>query len=91
MADTALSPYIGHISQTPEVPYCYYKLVTNVISAEKINVLSYPWKTVYTTAVTQSAFRARTTQFMISDARTAESITTFRRHLKPHLFKEYLG
>ncbi|XP_064880117.1 uncharacterized protein LOC135573865 [Oncorhynchus nerka] len=25
------------------------------------------------------------------DARTAESITTFRRHLEPHLFKEYLG
>ncbi|XP_064790569.1 uncharacterized protein LOC135512452 isoform X1 [Oncorhynchus masou masou] len=25
------------------------------------------------------------------DARTAESTTTFRRHLKPHLFKEYLG
>uniref|UniRef100_A0A674EDB2 Reverse transcriptase domain-containing protein n=1 Tax=Salmo trutta TaxID=8032 RepID=A0A674EDB2_SALTR len=25
------------------------------------------------------------------DARTAESITSFRRHLKPHLFKEYLG
>nr|XP_029501537.1 uncharacterized protein LOC115117211 [Oncorhynchus nerka] len=25
------------------------------------------------------------------DARTAESITTFRRHLKPHLFKEYIG
>jgi hypothetical protein len=25
------------------------------------------------------------------DARTAESITTFRRHLKPHLFKEHLG
>ncbi|KAM9559809.1 uncharacterized protein ACWYII_015600 isoform 1-T1 [Salvelinus alpinus] len=25
------------------------------------------------------------------DARSAESITTFRRHLKPHLFKEYLG
>ncbi|XP_064877885.1 uncharacterized protein LOC135572926, partial [Oncorhynchus nerka] len=25
------------------------------------------------------------------DARTAESITTFRRHLKPHLFQEYLG
>jgi hypothetical protein len=25
------------------------------------------------------------------DGRTAESITTFRRHLKPHLFKEYLG
>uniref|UniRef100_A0A673YXI4 NF2, moesin-ezrin-radixin like (MERLIN) tumor suppressor n=1 Tax=Salmo trutta TaxID=8032 RepID=A0A673YXI4_SALTR len=25
------------------------------------------------------------------DARTAESITTFRRHLKHHLFREYLG
>ncbi|KAM9480584.1 uncharacterized protein ACWYII_007114 [Salvelinus alpinus] len=25
------------------------------------------------------------------DARSAESITTCRRHLKPHLFKEYLG
>ncbi|XP_045082914.1 uncharacterized protein LOC121587194 [Coregonus clupeaformis] len=25
------------------------------------------------------------------DARTAESLTTFRRHLKPHLFKEHLG
>ncbi|KAK6312625.1 hypothetical protein J4Q44_G00182890 [Coregonus suidteri] len=25
------------------------------------------------------------------DARTVESLTTFRRHLKPHLFKEYLG
>jgi hypothetical protein len=23
--------YISHISQTPEEPYCYYKLVTNVI------------------------------------------------------------
>ena len=31
--------YIGHISQTPEVPYCYYKLVTNVIRAVKINVV----------------------------------------------------
>ena len=27
----------------PEVPYCYYKLVTNVIRAFKIFVLSYPW------------------------------------------------
>ena len=26
----------------PEVPYCYNKLVTNVIRAVKINVLSYP-------------------------------------------------
>ena len=31
---------------TPKVPYCYYKLVTNVIRAVKINVLSYPWYTV---------------------------------------------
>ena len=31
---------------TPEVPYCYYKLVTNVIRAVKIHVLSYPWYTV---------------------------------------------
>ena len=34
--------YIGHKPQTPEVPYCYYKLFTNVIRAVKINVLSYP-------------------------------------------------
>jgi hypothetical protein len=32
--------YIGHIPQTPEVPYYYYKLVTNVIRAVKIHVLS---------------------------------------------------
>jgi hypothetical protein len=32
----------------PQVPYCYYKLVTNVIGTIKIHVLSYPW---YTTAV----------------------------------------
>jgi hypothetical protein len=44
------------------VPYCYYKLVTNVNRAVKWNVLSYPW---YTTALRQSAFRARTTQFII--------------------------
>ena len=30
----------------PEVPYCYYKLVTNVIRAVKINILSYLWYTV---------------------------------------------
>ena len=56
--------YISNISQTPEVPYCYYKLVTNVIRALKINVLSYPW---YTTPVSQSAFRARPTQLIITD------------------------
>ena len=45
--DTARSRvYFGHIPQTPEVPYCYYKLVTNVIRAVKIKVLSYPWYTV---------------------------------------------
>jgi hypothetical protein len=39
--------------------YCYYKLVSNVIRAVKIHVLSYPWYTVsYSTAVSQSAFRA---------------------------------
>ena len=38
-----LAVYIGHISQTPKVPYCYYKLVTNVIRAVKRNVSSYPW------------------------------------------------
>ena len=31
-----------HISN-PQVPCCYYKLVTNVIRAVKINVLSNPW------------------------------------------------
>jgi hypothetical protein len=30
---------------TSPVPYCYYKLVTNVIRAVKINVLSYLWYT----------------------------------------------
>ena len=38
--------YFGEIPQTPEVPYCYYKLATNVIRAVKINDLSYPWSTV---------------------------------------------
>ena len=42
----AVVQYIGHISQTPEVPDCYYKLITNVIRAVKINVLSSPWYTV---------------------------------------------
>jgi hypothetical protein len=42
------------------VSYCYYKLVTNIIGAVKINVLSCPWYTVwYTTAVSQSALRAQ--------------------------------
>ena len=58
--------YISHIPQTPEVPYCYYKLVTNVISAVKLNVLSNPWYTVCNTmAVSHIAFRAGTTQFII--------------------------
>jgi hypothetical protein len=36
--DTALPAYIAHIPQNPEVPYCYYKLVTKVIRAVKRNV-----------------------------------------------------
>ena len=60
--DVVYRPYITN----HEVPYCYYKLVINVIRAVKIIVLSYPWYTVwYTTAVSQSAFRARTFQFII--------------------------
>ena len=31
------------IPQTPGVPHFYYKLVTKVIRAVNINVLSYPW------------------------------------------------
>jgi hypothetical protein len=58
---------IGHIPLTPEVPYCYSKLVTNIIRAVKINVLSYPWFTVwYTTAVSQSTLRDQATQFRIA-------------------------
>ena len=46
--DTALSRGILVIYyKSPEVPYCYYELVTPVIRAVKINVLSYPWYTVY--------------------------------------------
>jgi hypothetical protein len=49
------------------VPYYYYELVTEVIRAVKTNVLSYPWYTVsYTTAVSQSAFLAGTTQFIMA-------------------------
>ena len=48
------------------MPYYYYKLFSNINRAVKISVLSYPWYTVwYTTAVSQSAFRAQTTQFII--------------------------
>jgi hypothetical protein len=38
--------YIGKIPQTPKVPYYNYKLVTNVIRAVKIHVLSHLWYTV---------------------------------------------
>jgi hypothetical protein len=31
------------VPKPPEVPYCYYKLVTMAIRAAKINVLLYPW------------------------------------------------
>jgi hypothetical protein len=36
----------AEIPQITEVSYCYYKLVTNIIGAVKINVLSCPWYTV---------------------------------------------
>ena len=47
--------YIGPIPQTPEVPYCYYKRVTNVIREVKINVLSYPWYSIRSDIPQQSA------------------------------------
>jgi hypothetical protein len=50
-------PYITN----PEVPYCYYKLVTNVVRAVKQNVVSYLW---YNMAFSQSEFRTQTTQFI---------------------------
>jgi hypothetical protein len=61
----ALAMVYWPYTTNPGVPYSYYKLVTNVIRAVKINVLSYPWyKVRYTMAVSQSAFRAQTTQFI---------------------------
>ena len=72
MHDATRSAWIQPLSiviwpyNIPEVPYCYYKLVTNVIRTVKSNVLSYQWDTVwYIMAVSQSAFRARTTQFIM--------------------------
>ena len=42
--DTARSHGILAIyHKQPKVPYCFYKLVTNVIRAVQIHVLSYPW------------------------------------------------
>ena len=35
--------YVGHVPQTPELPYFYEKLVTYVTRAVKINALTYPW------------------------------------------------
>jgi hypothetical protein len=66
LIDTALSHGVLTIYNKPKVPYCYYKLVTNVIRAVKINVLSDLWYSVWnTTADSQSAFWTRTTQFII--------------------------
>ena len=45
---------LGHILQTSRVPYCYYKLVTNV---------KVVW---YTTAFSQSAFRAWTRVIIVN-------------------------
>jgi hypothetical protein len=39
--------YIGQISQTPEVPYCYYKLVTNVIRAVNFFVIPVVYGLIY--------------------------------------------
>ena len=45
--DTALiSGILAIYHKPPEVTYCYYKLVTNVIRAVKIHVLSSPGYTV---------------------------------------------
>jgi hypothetical protein len=41
--DTALTCGILAIYHKPEVPYCYFKLVTNIIRTVKIHVLSYLW------------------------------------------------
>jgi hypothetical protein len=58
------------IYHKPLMPYCYYKLVTNVITAVKIHVLSYLCYMVwYTTAINQSAFRAQTIQFIRANIR----------------------
>jgi hypothetical protein len=41
--DTALSMIYCPYTTNPGVPYCYYKLVTIVIKAVKIKVLSNLW------------------------------------------------
>jgi hypothetical protein len=56
------------------VPYCYYKLVTNVIRAVKIKCCVIP--VVYSLAVSQSAFRAGNTQFIIEDIQHVEKRLT---------------
>ena len=61
---TALSRGILAIyHKPPEVPYCYYKLANNVIRVLKIMFCHTCG--IYTTAISQSAFRVRTTQFIM--------------------------
>ena len=57
--------YIGHITQTPEVPNCYYKLVTSVTRAVKNTCTVIP--IVKQSDIPQlSAFRGQTSQFIIT-------------------------
>ena len=68
----------------PEVPYCFYKLLTKVIRTVKTNVLSYQWYMVwYTTSFSQSAFRAQTAQFILSVIQHVSLIMN-ADWLKPH-------
>ena len=56
-------PYILYIDIGPRrAIFCIITWLPNVIRGVKINVLSYPW---FTTSVSQSAFRPRTTQFIL--------------------------
>lgn len=65
---------------TPQVPYCYYKLVTNIITTvTKIKMVWY--MVTYIMAFSQSAFRALTTQFIICNLRL----------ILQYLVREYCG
>jgi hypothetical protein len=43
----AVVQYIGHIPPTSMAPYCYYKLVTNMIRAVKKNMFCHTIYTIY--------------------------------------------
>ena len=68
--------YITHIPQTPEVPYCYCKRVTNAIRAVKTHVLPCPWYTVLNHSVYNNV------QTTVSEATNAKrEHTVFKAHL----------